>query len=211
MKHLTKTFLLLLALVLPMTAMAYDFVIDGVYYSTDLWGDYVSVSDQGEGGGLYSGNVNIPESVTNDGTTYPVTKIGYFAFKDCVELTGVNMPNTINEIGDHAFQNCGMLTEANIPAAVTYIGTGAFESTGLNSIEIPAGVTKIAMWAFQDCPALTDVYCHIEDPSAIEIGFNSFKLESEDYSNRTLHVPAGSIAAYKDSDLSEFFGKIVAL
>lgn len=211
MKHLIKTSLFLLAFLLPIIAVAQDFAVDGVYYKVDFWEDFVSVSDQGEGGALYTGNVTIPESVTNDGTTYPVTAIGYFAFKDCVELTGVNMPNTITEIGDHAFENCSSLIEVIIPASVTRIGKRAFAESGLMGIDIPKGVTEIDHWAFQDCPLITDVYCHVEDPSAIALGYNVFSLDGEDLTDRTLHVPAGSVDAYKVSNWSYYFSNIVAM
>ena len=164
MKHLIKTSLLLLAMCMPLSVMAYDFVADGIYYKTDLWGDYAMVWDQGEDGGLYSGDVTIPESVTNDGTRYPVLKIGAYAFNNCTELTSVNMP---------------------------------------------ARVTEVKIWAFENCTGLTDVYCHIADPNAINS--LAFSLESENYANRTLHVPAGCVDAYKEAGWNEYFGNIVEM
>ena len=97
------------------------------------------------------------------------------------------------------------------PAGPTEIGTAAFEGCGIARIDIPAEVTTIKMWAFQNCPNLSDVYCHITDPSQIEIGFNVFALDSENYAGRTLHVPAGALTAYKDSQWSDFFGNIVEM
>lgn len=210
MKHLIKTSVLLLALCMPMAAMAYEFIVDGIYYSTDLWGDYVMVCDQGEDGGHYSGNVSIPTSITHDDTTYPVARINAYAFSKCGELTGVSIPETITEIGDHSFEECTSLTEVKIPGAVTYIGSCAFENcSSLTSVNIPATVTEIKIWSFQGCTSLTDVYCDIADPSQVELGMSAFKLEDENYSARTLHVPAGSVAAYKNSEWNDFFGNIV--
>ena len=212
MKKLIKTSLLLLAMVIPMSAMAYDFVVDGIYYKTDLWDDYAMVSDQGEDGGHYSGNVTIPASVTHDGTTYPVTQINAYAFSNCAELTGVSIPETVTEIGDHSFENCAALPEVKIPSSVTFIGSCAFENcTSLTSVNIPSTVTEIKLWAFQNCTSLTDVYCNIADPVRCEIGLNTFYREDENYSSRTLHVPAGSVAAYKTSEWAEYFGNIVEM
>lgn len=212
MKHLIKTSLLLLAFCLPLMAAAYDFEADGVYYKTDLWGDYAMVCDQGEDGAHYSGKVSIPAVVIADDTTYPVTKINAYAFSNCSGLTGVAIPESINEIGDHSFENCTGLTSIEIPDAVTEIGAAAFEGcTGFTRIDIPANVTKIGIWAFQHCTNLTDVYSHIADPSQVDFGFNSFGLESENYAGRTLHVPAGAVAAYKDSPWSDYFGNIVGM
>lgn len=210
MKHLIKTSLLLLAMCMPLSVMAYDFVADGIYYKTDLWGDYAMVWDQGEDGGLYSGDVTIPESVTNDGTRYPVLKIGAYAFNNCTELTSVNMPASINEIGDHAFENCSALSNVTIPYAVTLIGPSAFKDcASITQINIPARVTEVKIWAFENCTSLTDVYCHIADPNAINS--LAFSLESENYANRTLHVPAGCVDAYKEAGWNEYFGNIVEM
>ena len=211
MKHLIKKSLLLLAFCLPLAAAAYDFEVGGVYYITDLWDDFAMVCDQGEDGAHYSGNVTIPASVTISDTTYPVTKINAYAFSNCTELTGVTIPESVTEIRDHSFENCTALSAIELPAGLTEIGTAAFEDCVFTRIDIPAGVTTIKMWAFQNCPNLTDVYCHIADPSQAEIGFNVFALENENYAGRTLHVPAGSVAAYKEAGWGDFFGKIVEM
>ena len=201
-----------MAIMLPLTAMAYDFVVDGVYYKTDLWGDFAYVTDQGEDGPRYTGLVTIPETVTNDDTTYPITKIGAYAFAESTELTGVNIPNSVTEIDDHAFENCSGMAEILLPSAVTTIGARAFVGcSGLTSVEIPDGVTTIGIWAFLNCSNLKDVYTHISDPSAIDCGGFIFSLDSEEYSGRTLHVPAGCVNAYKESDWSEYFDSIVEM
>ncbi len=212
MKRLLTVLFLLLAFLLPTKTMAYDFEADGIYYIADLWGDYAFVCDQGEDGGHYSGNVTIPASVTLDGTTYPVTKINAYAFSNCAELSGVTIPASVTEIGDHAFENCTILSELELPAELTEIGSAAFEGcTAISQVNIPAGVTEIKIWAFQNCSGLTDVYCYIADPTQMSLGFHVFYLEDENYSSRTLHVPAGSAAAYQNSDWSEFFGSIVEM
>ena len=72
-------------------------------------------------------------------------------------------------------------------------------------------MTEIKIWAFQNCSGLTDVYCYIADPSQMSLGFHAFYLENENYSSRTLHVPAGSAGAYQEAGWSEFFGKIVEM
>ena len=42
-----------------------------------------------------SGDVVIPSSVTNNGTTYSVISIGEFAFYECSSLTSVTIPNSV--------------------------------------------------------------------------------------------------------------------
>ena len=202
-----------MALLAPSVAWAYDFVENGICYKLDFWNDGVAeVTDWGEEGNNYSGNITVPQTVTHDGETYTITQIGYFAFKDCPNLTGVSIPATVTEIGDHAFENCASLADVNIPENVATIGKAAFENcSSLATITLPAGVTKIDMWAFQNCTSLTDVYCYITDPAAVEISYDAFRLDSEEYSSRTLHVPAGTVGAYKNSELKEYFGTIVEM
>ena len=125
MTHIIKaSFFLLLVLLLPDTAFAYDFEVDGIYYNINgneatATGEYCN----------YSGDVTIPRSVTFNGTTYPVTAIGDSAFYCCGDLSSVTIPNSVTSIGDAAFEFCGKLTSINIPNSVTSIGSGAFENT----------------------------------------------------------------------------------
>ena len=210
MRHFIKTSLLLMAILLPLAAMAYDFEVNGIAYKTDLWGDFAMVADWGEDGNHYTGSVTIPESVTNDDTTYPVQKIGAYAFAECPELTEVIIPTSITEIEDHAFESCSGLSKVIIPETVTTIGSRAFAGcTSITSIDIPASITDFGIWAFLNCDNLKDVYLHISDPEAI--GGWAFSLDSEEYANRTLHVPAGCVNAYKESGLAEYFENIVEM
>lgn len=54
----------------------------------------------------YSGNVVIPASVTYNGKTYSVTRIGSHAFVNCNNLKAVFLPSSITSIGYEAFANC---------------------------------------------------------------------------------------------------------
>jgi hypothetical protein len=58
--------------------------------------------------------------------SYTVTSIGDVAFKNCTELTSVNIPIEVTNIGDYAFLGCTGLTEVYISGNVQYIGEDAF-------------------------------------------------------------------------------------
>ena len=147
--------ILLLALLLPATAYAHDFVVNGIYYNIN--GNEATVTSC-PFPNKYSGSVTIPATVTYNGTTYSVTTIGQQAFSDCIGLTSITIPNSVTEIGPQAFLRCTGLTSVTIPNSVTTIGIGAFYlCTGLTSVTIPNSVTTIDEQAFCSCSGLTSV------------------------------------------------------
>ena len=160
MKLFFKLSLMLLALLLPATASAYDFEVDGIYYEI-LSDNQVAVTHQGLDDDpipSYTGTVTIPETVTYEGTTYSVTSIGNYAFCDCSGLTSVTIPNSVTSISGEAFSHCSGLTSVTIPNSVTSIGGYAFSyCSGLTSVTIPNSVTSIDCYAFCGCSSLTSV------------------------------------------------------
>ena len=155
MKKLLQLTLLLLAILLPATSGAYDFMVDGIYYERVFGTNNVNVVAKSYGSidnnTFYSGNVIIPSTVTYNQYTYSVVSIGWAAFRGCRDVTSVTIPNTVTSISDAAFLKCSGLTSINIPNSVTTIGRSAFcECTGLMSITIPNSVTSIGEEAFDD-------------------------------------------------------------
>jgi len=214
MKHLFKFLLLLLALLLPATATAYDFYVDGIYYYINGSNATVTHYEPGEEYiHEYSGSVTIPTTVTYYGITFSVTSIGESAFDGCSGLTSVSIPNSVTSIGDHAFFYCSGLTSVTIPNSVTSLGFQAFGNcSGLTSVTIPNSVTSIGGYAFSYCSGLNDVYTFIDDPTTISVGDNVFNRYPSDYTERTLHVPVGSVSTYQASaEWSEYFGSIVEM
>ncbi len=125
MKRFRNTIILALAALAANTAMAFDFVQDGIYYNIQADGVEVTYKTLGECDN-YSETVNIPATVSYLGTTYDVVSIGDYAFSGCVGLKQVSIPNTVNYIGVCAFAGCAWLESISIPASVTSIGLQAF-------------------------------------------------------------------------------------
>ena len=75
---------------------------------------------------LPTGDLVIPESVTHDGVTYPVTTIGYCAFLNCLGLTSVSIPATVTTIESGALAGCSGIKNLVVPATVTFIDDNAF-------------------------------------------------------------------------------------
>ena len=80
------------------------------------------------------------------------------AFRYCMSLTSIEIPNSVTSIGDRAFTGCGGLTSVIISEGVTSIGYSAFEDcSGLTSVTIGNSVTEIGSSAFRGCSGLTSV------------------------------------------------------
>ena len=154
--------LLILLLFSSFSALAYDCKVDNIYYDLNNEDKTASVTYMGlyssDNKDAYVGNIIIPESTTYNGTTYSVTSIGKYAFRDCSGLTSVTIPNSVTAIGEYAFYGCSGLTSVTIPNSVTSIGSSAFSGcSGLTSVTIPNSVTSIGYRAFRDCSGLTSV------------------------------------------------------
>ena len=135
--------------------------------------------------------LEIPSSVTN---------IGDYAFYGCSGLTSITIPNSVATIGEYAFYNCSGLTSVTIPSSVTSIGNNAFSGcSGLTSINIPNSVTNIGYYAFRGCLGLKDVIVHWQKPISIYASF-FYNTPCEN-----LHIPAGTLSAYKNADEWKYF------
>ena len=221
-----RTILLALALVgTTTTALAYDMLVDGVYYN--IYGNEAKVtyitysySDGYNKYSKYSGHITIPETVTYNGMTYTVTGINAGAFANCTSLVSVSIPETITTIAAEAFSSCRALKNIGIPNSISAIGDQAFwDCDGLTSITIPNSVTSIGAYAFYDCTNMSSVTigsavtsigseafrytplayitCLADTPPSL----NSGNLYFNSYVNTTLYVPQSSIELYQSASV----------
>ena len=87
-----------------------------------------------------------------------LTSIGYQTFRDCIHLTSVIIPNSVETIDNNAFVDCSGLESIYFPNSVTTIGHAAFANcSSLTSITIPYSVTGIGYQAFAYCSGLTNI------------------------------------------------------
>ena len=126
-----------------------------------------------------TGSLTIPSAVTYKSNDYEIIAIEDEAFKDAVNLTGVDLsgatnltsigkgifegcknlasvtlPNTLTEISDNMFYKCAALTGLTIPTSVTKIGEKAFSESGIVEITLPASITDMGNSVFLSCASL---------------------------------------------------------
>ena len=122
-----------------------------------------------------SGTVSIPSSINGK----PVTSLkkGSYggtgsAFRECISITGITIPDTITQIPDYAFEKLTGLKTITIPNTVTLIGEYALaECTGLTSINLPNNLIEIGDNAFDSCSGLKNITI---PNTVVEIGSYAF-------------------------------------
>lgn len=161
---------------------AYDFMVNGIAYNiTSSTPPYsVEVID----GGIYTGMITIPATVSNNNILYSVSRIGYHAFLNCHNLTSITIPNSVNLVYLGAFANC----------------------SGLTTITIPPSVTVIESFTFLGCSNLTSFHVQNTIPPGVSRGDN---FDYDTFSKCTLYVPIGFKSAYQNTGVWGMFRDIV--
>ena len=86
-------------------------------------------------------------------------------------VTEVVIENGVRYLDQNSFEGWENLSRVTLPESIQWIGSDAFRETGLESIVLPEGLTRIGMSLFQGCKQLTEVT--IPD-SVEEIGYCAF-------------------------------------
>lgn len=139
-------------------------------YSAKSAGSTITVNGQsmtlGQGDNItldYPNEITSVEATGNVELTYlqipnTVTSINDNAFGDCDALTSITLPDSVKSIGVQAFQACIGLTSINIPSGVTSISMETFNGcSALASVTLPEGLTNIGSSTFMDCTSLTSI------------------------------------------------------
>ncbi len=88
-----------------------------------------------------------------------VTRIGSYAFADCIDLISIKIPDGVTSIHKHAFSGCRSLENVEFPLTLVYIGDNAFSGCrSLLKIKIPPNLSYIGDEAFYACIYLVEVY-----------------------------------------------------
>ena len=183
-----RLLLLASAIATSLSAAAYSFESAGIYYNI-TGNNTVEVTYSDRDNNTYSGSISVPETVTNNGTEYSVTKIGEYAFQNSA-VTSVSMPECITSIGQYACNECGSLETVVLPTNLDdFSGWCIFRNCrNLKNIAIPENVTEIPNGTFSGCKNLESVTL----PESLKtFGYNAFRSCK---SLKTVKIPSGVTA-----------------
>jgi hypothetical protein len=133
--------------------------------------------------------------------------IGRSAFAECVNLSDVELSDSVVFIGRKAFSGCASLSKIVLPNALSRIGEDAFiDCSNLSSVTIPKSVKIIEGFVFENCKSLKTVTVEPEIPPLLEFDIFSGTPLS------VIYVPAASVEKYKTAEgWSEYADKIKAI
>ena len=185
---------------IPETMPANDVTVTGTFKAIVKADDGTIEVSGGEasvtGGETATGDVDIPESVSVNGVSYPVTTISDGAYQNNANITSATIPESVTTIGANAFNGCSNLGEVNVGKSVSNIGSKAFAN-----LSAPAAArrakTRGASGLVIKCYA-TSV------PTTAADAF-----ENTSIGNATLLVDDNSVAAYKSASPWSGFGTIM--
>ena len=129
-----------------------------------------------------------------------VTYIGYYAFDGCESLESLTFAPDIKlaELGADPteevaiFRNTKSLKSLALPESLTMIGASIFENSGIETLELPVGLSTISDKAFAGCDNLVDVTIYSSVSSIGERAFaNCSNLE-----NLTISFGVESIGSF---------------
>lgn len=151
-KFLLTTIAVLLCSVM---ANAYDFEVDGIRYDITSFTELtVKASSLSE---TFVGDLVIPSKVLFNGKELDVTEVGNEFAVSNEAILSLTINTGVDSIGDRAFKNCINLTRINIAQTVTKIGAECFYACTALDAFYNNGVINVGSKSFAECENLKEV------------------------------------------------------
>ena len=127
-----------------------------------------AVTDPNELSGVFEGNGNIV-SFNEFRYFIGLTELPFFAFKGCVKLREITLPESLEDLGHQTFYDCRALESIVIPALVTDTGSCFYNCISLTSVTLPNSIKTIQSECFYGCTGLL----YINLPESVEAIYSS--------------------------------------
>jgi hypothetical protein len=181
------TFLMIAVMLSIGASMAQDFTVAGIGYK------YTDAKDTAViawGAPNFTGDLVIPATVTNGGTTYNVTGVrNYFITKfGGSGCTSITVSEGIKTIG--------------VGSGGSFDDAGGTDATNITAITLPSTLTTSSFtdFTFNNLPALTDFTIKCITPPTIQSANTFYDVNPK--GTTTIHIPHGTLAAYQDAGWS---------
>ena len=119
----------------------------------------------------YLYTITLPSSLTCSGKTFTITNVGDQIFRNCVNLTTVTIPDTVEYMGK-SFQNCSSLSTIYFGSGLKELFATFSDCTSLKNLNLPDSLKEIGGGTFYGCTSLASV--HLPDSLTL-LDENSFK------------------------------------
>ncbi len=113
-----------------------------------------AVTDPNELSGVFEGNGNIV-SFNEFRYFIGLTELPFFAFKGCVKLREITLPESLEDLGHETFYDCRALESIVIPALVTDTGSCFYKCISLTSVTLPNSIKSVG--GFYGCEKLSQI------------------------------------------------------
>jgi hypothetical protein len=166
-------------------------VIDGIKYEVETTGAKVLAN-------RYYGRIAIPESISFNGHTYPVTSIDGSAFRNCTSMQSIIIPGSVTSIGDYAFNGCSRMESVTFQSVTPpAFGTSVFNGSNECPIYV---LTLDAVTAYCDATNMSSyasrIKCGAEiDGIKYEISGTAAKVLANNYSGDIV-IPERILGSY---------------
>lgn len=116
------------------------------------------------------------------------------AFANNANITVVYMPTAIRSFGASAFDGASNLADVALPTFLESIPAKAFQGTAIESINVPATVTSLGDYAFNNCGKLASITINNRTPATLGTGVFANIAEDAEFI-----VPEQTMSAYKEA------------
>ncbi len=144
-----------MALAVSSTIFAETVQVDDFYYDIDPASSTAVLARNA----AYSSmtDVNIPGTITVDGTDYTVTSIAQQAFQECA-VERLTIGEGVTEIAKWAFYGCASLEDIKLPSTLTSVLGSAFSKCSeVKTLVLPDNLTDIDSYGFGNMTSLVEL------------------------------------------------------